>query len=368
MACALLVLFLILAFTVSPTEPAEILTIHDSNFDNAATMAVSVSSQELTEVGKSVIMAETWLRNHVLRYYPSSNITHIVVPHNLLCSIKPHQHFHHHLVLPAVKNIYHSLTRWGLQSDIRVSPSFTSECFSSDGKYLLKPLLEFIEFTNSTYLIDLSYEINSKFESLVKTHMEFVKKIGFLTFGDIKLVKNSEHVTMRKLSYVEGPLPPLIGVGPVTNPPSPPSPYNNPKVGLSPSYPPHPHHNHHFHNLPPCNPWVGPVVSTPPPAPPQAAPGPRGSGGEKLWCVAKPSVPEETLQEAMDYACGEAECDEIQPNGSCYYPDTVVAHASYAFNSYWQKNKMSAGSCSFGGTAMIINSDPSFEQCRFTVT
>lgn len=80
-----------------------------------------------------------------------------------------------------------------------------------------------------------------------------------------------------------------------------------------------------------------------------------------MWCVAKPSVPAETLQEAMDYACGEggAECDEIQPNGNCYYPDTIVSHASYAFNSYWQKTKINGGTCSFGGTAMLINSDPS---------
>lgn len=86
--------------------------------------------------------------------------------------------------------------------------------------------------------------------------------------------------------------------------------------------------------------------------------------------MAKPSVPEETLQEAMGYACGEggADCQEIMPNGSCFNPDTAVAHASYAFNSYWQKNKRNGGTCSFGGTAMIINSDPSFLHCRFVLS
>ena len=77
--------------------------------------------------------------------------------------------------------------------------------------------------------------------------------------------------------------------------------------------------------------------------------------------MAKPSVPAETLQEALDYACSEggADCEEIQPQGNCYHPDTVVAHASYAFNSYWQKNKRKGGTCGFGGTAMLINADPS---------
>lgn len=85
--------------------------------------------------------------------------------------------------------------------------------------------------------------------------------------------------------------------------------------------------------------------------------------------MAKPSVPPDTLQEALDYACGEggADCEEIRPHGSCYFPDTAVAHASYAFNSYWQKYKNSGGSCTFGGTAMIINSDPSNASSYFLI-
>ncbi|KAH9663935.1 hypothetical protein KPL70_019842 [Citrus sinensis] len=81
-----------------------------------------------------------------------------------------------------------------------------------------------------------------------------------------------------------------------------------------------------------------------------------------------PNVPADTLQEAMDYACGEggADCEEIMPHGNCFYPDTVVAHASYAFNSYWQKTKRNGGTCAFGGTAMLINADPSLlRRCAF---
>lgn len=86
-----------------------------------------------------------------------------------------------------------------------------------------------------------------------------------------------------------------------------------------------------------------------------------GHHHEGLWCVAKPSVPSDQLQEALDYACGEggADCEAIGPSGSCYNPDSVVAHSSYAFNSYWQKNKKNGGTCGFGGTAMLISSDPS---------
>ncbi|KAH9712302.1 glucan endo-1,3-beta-D-glucosidase [Citrus sinensis] len=84
-----------------------------------------------------------------------------------------------------------------------------------------------------------------------------------------------------------------------------------------------------------------------------------------FWQV-QPNVPADTLQEAMDYACGEggADCEEIMPHGNCFYPDTVVAHASYAFNSYWQKTKRNGGTCAFGGTAMLINADPM--SCRLS--
>uniref|UniRef100_J3N1Y9 X8 domain-containing protein n=1 Tax=Oryza brachyantha TaxID=4533 RepID=J3N1Y9_ORYBR len=65
-------------------------------------------------------------------------------------------------------------------------------------------------------------------------------------------------------------------------------------------------------------------------------------------------------QEAMDYACSQdgVDCQEVSAGGSCFYPDTIAAHASYAFNSYWQKMKRIGGSCGFGGAAVLINSDP----------
>jgi DNA-directed RNA polymerase II subunit RPB1 len=62
----------------------------------------------------------------------------------------------------------------------------------------------------------------------------------------------------------------------------------------------------------------------------------------------------------MDYACGSgADCDSIQPSGPCFRPDTMIAHASYAFNSYWQRAKSNGATCDFGGTAMLITKDPS---------
>ncbi|KAL5205354.1 hypothetical protein ABZP36_033563 [Zizania latifolia] len=61
----------------------------------------------------------------------------------------------------------------------------------------------------------------------------------------------------------------------------------------------------------------------------------------------------------MDYTCGSGvDCDSVQPSGSCFRPDTMITHASYAFNSYWQHTKSNGATCDFGGTTMLITKDP----------
>ncbi|CAL9203211.1 uncharacterized protein LOC135631192 isoform X1 [Musa acuminata AAA Group] len=112
-----------------------------------------------------------------------------------------------------------------------------------------------------------------------------------------------------------------------------------------------------------------PPVSTPSILPPVTVPStvpitPATSG--QTWCVAKAGTPDAALQLALDYACGigSADCSAIQPTGSCYNPDTLQAHASYAFNSYYQKNPV-ASSCDFAGTAMLVNANPSTATCIF---
>ncbi|XP_030462886.1 PLASMODESMATA CALLOSE-BINDING PROTEIN 5-like isoform X1 [Syzygium oleosum] len=87
------------------------------------------------------------------------------------------------------------------------------------------------------------------------------------------------------------------------------------------------------------------------------------------WCIASQSVSQTALQVALDYACGYggADCSAIQTGGSCYYPNTVHDHASYAFNKYYQKNPVPT-SCSFGGTAVVTSTDPSSSTCQYQST
>ncbi|CAO2823373.1 unnamed protein product [Amaranthus hypochondriacus] len=88
------------------------------------------------------------------------------------------------------------------------------------------------------------------------------------------------------------------------------------------------------------------------------------------WCVALPWVSQTDLQIALDWACGpgNADCRPIKSGGSCYQPDTIVSHASYAFNLYYQQNGNNAIACNFGGTATLTKKDPSYGRCAYDVS
>lgn len=85
-----------------------------------------------------------------------------------------------------------------------------------------------------------------------------------------------------------------------------------------------------------------------------------GGGGGGVWCVANPSASEKALQVGLDYACGfgGADCSTLQSGASCFDPNSVKDHASYAYNAYYQKNPAPT-SCDFGGTAQLVYTDPS---------
>ncbi|KAJ7013642.1 hypothetical protein D5086_002775 [Populus alba] len=87
---------------------------------------------------------------------------------------------------------------------------------------------------------------------------------------------------------------------------------------------------------------------------------------EATWCVARSDASIQALQTALDYACASgADCTPIQSSGLCFLPNTIQAHASYAFNSYFQRKAMAPGSCDFSGTASASKSDPSYGSCMY---
>lgn len=81
----------------------------------------------------------------------------------------------------------------------------------------------------------------------------------------------------------------------------------------------------------------------------------------QTFCVAKGGADRKMLQAALDWACGpgKVNCSPLLQGKPCYEPDNVAAHATYAFNSYYQQMAKSPGSCDFKGVATVTTTDPS---------
>ncbi|KAF8017169.1 hypothetical protein BT93_H2378 [Corymbia citriodora subsp. variegata] len=88
----------------------------------------------------------------------------------------------------------------------------------------------------------------------------------------------------------------------------------------------------------------------------------------QTYCTAKDGADPKMLQAALDWACGigKVDCSPLLQGESCYEPDTVAAHATYAFDTYYHQMGKAPGSCDFKGVAAITTTDPSHGSCIFS--
>lgn len=92
------------------------------------------------------------------------------------------------------------------------------------------------------------------------------------------------------------------------------------------------------------------------------------------YCVALSTADPTQLQKALDWACGSGstlgnvDCSALQQGGSCYEPNSVINHASYAFDAYYVKQNGASGSCSFNGLATVTQTNPSNGTCVYPST
>ncbi|XP_074565280.1 PLASMODESMATA CALLOSE-BINDING PROTEIN 2-like [Curcuma longa] len=95
------------------------------------------------------------------------------------------------------------------------------------------------------------------------------------------------------------------------------------------------------------------------------------SPSDAAWCVCRSDMSTPALQKTLDFACGAgADCTPILQNGACYNPNTVLAHCSYAANSYYQRKGQAQDACDFSGTAVLSSTDPGLagDGCSYTAT
>ncbi|KAI3992592.1 hypothetical protein MKX01_020884 [Papaver californicum] len=88
----------------------------------------------------------------------------------------------------------------------------------------------------------------------------------------------------------------------------------------------------------------------------------KSPSGKGPFCVANVKSGKESLQKTLDYACGVeggADCRSIQPGAACYDPNTLGAHATIAFNPYYQNKGRANSACYFDGAAYVVTVPPS---------
>ncbi|KAB2068859.1 hypothetical protein ES319_A08G058700v1 [Gossypium barbadense] len=86
----------------------------------------------------------------------------------------------------------------------------------------------------------------------------------------------------------------------------------------------------------------------------------------QTYCTAKDDADPKMLQAALDWACGpgKVDCSPLLQGKPCYEPDNVIAHATYAFNTYYHRMGKTSDACDFNGVADITTTDPSHGSCR----
>ncbi|KAI5069710.1 hypothetical protein GOP47_0016011 [Adiantum capillus-veneris] len=84
------------------------------------------------------------------------------------------------------------------------------------------------------------------------------------------------------------------------------------------------------------------------------------------WCILNPNVADRSkLADSIGYACANGDCTELGYGCSCNKYLDESGNASYAFNSYYQRQNQEKGACSFNGLGQIVTKNPSVSNCKF---
>ncbi|WOK99258.1 major pollen allergen Ole e 10 [Canna indica] len=81
--------------------------------------------------------------------------------------------------------------------------------------------------------------------------------------------------------------------------------------------------------------------------------------GHRRWCVAKPSSDDATLTANLNFACSHVDCGVLRVGGECFFPNSLISHASLAMNIYYQSMGRNYWNCYFNNSALIAETDPS---------
>lgn len=398
---------------VYDTDPAVLKALSGSGIK----VVVNLPNELLFNAARRPSFASSWVQRNVLAYYPDTQIEAIAVGNEVF--VDPHNTTK--FLVPAMKNIHSALVKSNLHDTIKISSPIALSALqnsypSSSGSFrpeligtVFRPMLDFFRQTGSYLMVNaypfFAYESNSdvisldyalfrenpgvvdagnglRYFSLFDAQIDAVfAAMSALKYDDINIVvtetgwpsqgdSNELGASVANAAAYNGNLVRRLLTGGGT----PLRPQANLTVYLFALF------NENKKNGPTSERNYGlfypneeKVYDIPltaeglkkfkdhqlPVAGGSQRMSKRGSG--QTWCVANGDEEKEKLQAALDYACGEggADCRPIQPGSTCYDPNTLEAHASFAFNSYYQKKGRAIGTCYFGGAAYIISIPPS---------
>ena len=363
---------------------------------------VSVTNEEVLGIGESPSTAAAWINKNVAAYVPSTNITAVAVGSEVLTTIPNVAP----VLVSAMNYLHKALVAANLNFQVKVStpqsmdtiprpfPPSTAT-FNSSWNSTIYQLLQFLKNTNSYYMLNaypyygytngdgifpLDYALfkplpsvkqivdpntlfhyNSMFDAMVDATYYSIEASNF---SGIPIV-----VTETGWPWLGGAKEPDANAENAET-------FNNNLIRrvLNDSGPP-------SHPTFPINTYIYELFNE------DKRPGPvsernwgvlytngtavyplsldtsgRATGnGSAVFCVAKSDADSDKLQDGINWACGQgqANCSAIQSGQSCYFPNDLVNHASYAYNDYYQKMRSVGGTCDFDGTATTVDTDPS---------
>ncbi|XP_052199073.1 glucan endo-1,3-beta-glucosidase 13-like isoform X1 [Diospyros lotus] len=393
--------------------------IYDSNnqvlkaFANTGVqLMIGIPNSDLLPFSQFQSYADTWLRNTVLPYYPATKVTYITVgtevteaPSNVSA-----------LVVPAMQKIFTALRKTGLQGKIKVSSTHSlgvlsrsfppsAGAFNSSHAFFLRPMLEFLAENRSPFMVDVypyySYRDSPKNVSLdyalFKSSSEVIDPNTGLLYNNLFDAQiDAVYYALMALNFrtirimvTETGWPSKGSSKETAATPDNAQTYNTNLIRHvindtgTPAKPgqeldvyifslfnenrnPGMESERNWGLFYPDQTSVYSLDFT-------------GRGAVDMttqanitssngtWCIASSTASKADLQNALDWACGSGnvDCSAIQPSQPCFEPDNLVSHASYAFNSYYEQNGATDIACSFGGSGVKTNKNPSYDKCLY---
>ncbi|XP_010443128.1 PREDICTED: glucan endo-1,3-beta-D-glucosidase [Camelina sativa] len=384
-------------------------------------VVVSLPNENLASAAADQKYTDDWVQQNIKKYIPATDIEAIAVGNEVFVDPRNTTKY----LVPAMTNVQSSLVKFNLVKSIKISSPIALSALASSyppsaGSFkpeliepVIKPMLDLLRKTSSHLMVNaypfFAYAANAnkisldyalfkdnagnvdsgnglKYDSLLDAQIDAVfAAMSAVGFNDVKLVvtetgwpsagdENEIGAGSANAAAYNGGLVKrvLTGNGTPLKPKEPLNVYlfalfnENQKTGPTSErnyglfYP----NENKVYDVSLSSGKSTPVEDDKEKATPVVKP---SSHVGQTWCVANGKTTKEKLQEGLDYACGEggADCRPIQPGATCYDPESLEAHASYAFNSYYQKNARGVGTCDFKGAAYVVSQPPKYGKCEF---